>query len=53
MGEVARVTTDHDFKIKGEVSNRLPAIRGSLVAHFPFDGVEEGRDMDPIMDYSI
>ena len=35
MGEI---TKDGEFKIRGNINTRIPAITDGLVAHFPFDG---------------
>lgn len=42
MAEVARLTRDGEFKITGELNERLPAVQDGLVAHFPFDGTHVG-----------
>lgn len=45
MAEMARLTTDGELKIAGNLDTRLPAVTDGLVAHFPFDGDLEYREM--------
>jgi hypothetical protein len=38
MTTVARLTSDGDLLLSGEVNERLPYVKSGLIAHYPFDG---------------